>query len=139
MAHHTASIEFSTRGDAHLVDITRELQVETRKSGIKHGILTVFVPGATGAITTIEYEPGLVKDLPAALERLFPKDMHYSHHDHHDDGNGHSHVRASFLKPSLTIPVVDGDLPLGTWQQVIFVDLDNRPRERKLIVQILGE
>jgi len=121
------------------VDITRDVQAVLQESGITSGLLTVFVPGATGAITTIEYEPGLVKDLPAALERLFPRDMHYAHHDYHDDGNGHSHIRASFLKPSLSIPVVEGRLPLGTWQQIIFVDLDNRPRSRTLHVQILGE
>lgn len=139
MSHHHSLLRFETKGNAHIVDITQDVQVVLRESGITSGLLTVFVPGATGAITTIEYEPGLVKDLPAALERLFPRDMHYAHHDYHDDGNGHSHIRASFLKPSLTIPVVEGRLPLGTWQQIIFVDLDNRPRSRTLHVQILGE
>ena len=139
MSHHHSLLRFETKGNAHIVDITRDVQAVLQESGITSGLLTVFVPGATGAITTIEYEPGLVKDLPAALERLFPRDMHYAHHDYHDDGNGHSHIRASFLKPSLSIPVVEGRLPLGTWQQIIFVDLDNRPRSRTLHVQILGE
>jgi len=139
MAHHNSVLYFETQGNAHIIDITRDVVKVLSQSNINHGLLTVFVPGATGAVTTIEYEPGLVQDLPDALERLFPKNIHYSHHDYHPDGNGHSHVRASFLKPSLTIPIIDGKLPLGTWQQIIFVDLDNRPRRRRLHVQVLGE
>ncbi len=139
MSHYNTLLTLQTRGNAHIVDITADIRKTAADSGFQNGLLTIFVPGATGAITTIEYEPGLIKDLPEALERLFPKDIHYAHHDYHDDGNGHSHIRASFLKPSLTIPLIDGELPLGVWQQVIFVDLDNRPRDRRLHVQILGE
>ncbi|MFX0097429.1 MAG: secondary thiamine-phosphate synthase enzyme YjbQ [Candidatus Hodarchaeota archaeon] len=109
------------------------------KSGLSDGIATIFVPGATGAVTTIEYEPGLLKDLPAILERISPKDMEYEHELRWHDGNGHSHCRASILGPSLTVPFVDKRLTLGTWQQVVFVELDVRPRNRKLIVQIIGE
>jgi len=97
------------------------------------------VPGATGAVTTIEYEPGLLKDLPAILERISPKGMEYEHELRWHDGNGHSHCRASILGPSLTVPFVDKKLTLGTWQQIVFVELDVRSRNRKLIVQIIGE
>jgi secondary thiamine-phosphate synthase enzyme len=99
----------------------------------------VFNPGSTGAITTIEYEPGLVADLPAALERLFPKGMEYRHDETWHDGNGHSHVRASMMGPGLTVPIVDGRLTLGTWQQIVFVELDNKPHHRRIVVQMVGD
>ena len=139
MAHYNSVLAFETLGNAHVIDITPDVMKVLRESKIEHGLLTVFVPGATGAVTTIEYEPGLLQDLPDALERLFPENIHYAHHDYHADGNGHSHIRASFLKPSLTLPVIEGEIPLGTWQQIVFVDLDNRPRRRRLYVQVLGE
>jgi len=139
MAHHSSTLRFETKGNGHIIDITDDVLKVVKQSKIKNGLLTVFVPGATGAVTTIEYEPGLLKDFPAALDRLFPEDIPYAHHLYHPDGNGHSHIRASFLKPSLTFPVINGEVPLGSWQQIVFVDLDNRPRQRRLIVQILGE
>jgi secondary thiamine-phosphate synthase enzyme len=139
MSVRTKELSFSTRGGDHIIDITEDVGRLVSKSKIKEGIVTVFVPGSTGAITTIEYEPGLLKDVPDALERLFPKNMTYGHDQTWHDGNGHSHVRAAFLGPSLTVPISKGGLTLGTWQQIVFVELDNRSRNRKLIVKIMGE
>ncbi len=122
-----------------MIDITREITKSVSQSGLKTGICTVFCTGSTGSITTIEYEDGLLKDFPEAMERLAPKDAVYEHHLRWRDGNGHSHVRASILGPSLTVPFVNGKLTLGTWQQITFVDFDNKPRSRKLEVLIIGE
>ncbi|MFX1485840.1 MAG: secondary thiamine-phosphate synthase enzyme YjbQ [Promethearchaeota archaeon] len=133
------TIDFSTDGEVHIVDITDRVQKTVSQSGVSKGIATVFVPGATGAVTTIEYEPGLLKDLPAILERISPKGMQYEHELRWHDGNGHSHCRAAILGPSLTVPFVDKRLTLGTWQQIVFVELDVRPRNRRLMVQIMGE
>ncbi len=132
-------IKFDTKGEIDVIDITSKVSKVIEDSGIKSGTANVFVTGATGAVTTIEYEPGLKKDFPAALERLFPKDMEYKHHETWNDGNGHSHVRASFLGPSLTVPVMEGKPVLGKWQQIIFLELDVRPRNRRLLVTITGE
>ncbi|MCK5562276.1 MAG: secondary thiamine-phosphate synthase enzyme YjbQ, partial [Thermoplasmata archaeon] len=110
-----------------------------KESGFKNGIACVFVPGATGAITTIEYEDGLEWDIKTALERLFPKGMEYRHELRWHDGNGHSHIRASFLGPSLSVPFNNQQLILGTLQQIIFLELDNKPHTRNLIVQLVGE
>jgi len=99
----------------------------------------MFVPGSTAALTTVEFEPGLVQDLPAFFERIIPRRAHYHHEDTWHDGNGHSHVRASLLGPSLTVPFKDGALLLGTWQQIVLIDFDNRRRRRKLVVQLSGE
>jgi secondary thiamine-phosphate synthase enzyme len=134
----TKELHFSTRGEVEIVDITEKVNSALRESAIKEGIVTIFVPGATGAITTIEYEPGLLSDLPRALERLFPKGIDYEHELRWHDGNGHSHIRASFLGPSLTVPFNDQTMMLGTWQQVVFVELDNKRRSRRIILQILG-
>jgi secondary thiamine-phosphate synthase enzyme len=134
----TKELQFSTRGEVEIVDITEKVNSALRESAIKKGIVTIFVPGATGAITTIEYEPGLLSDLPTALERLFPKGIEYGHELRWHDGNGHSHIRASFLGPSLTVPFNDQTMMLGTWQQVVFVELDNKRRSRRIILQILG-
>jgi len=139
MVVYTETLSIKTRGEVDIIDITSEVERVVSSSGVKNGIAVVFNKGSTGAISTIEYEPGLIEDLPAALERLFPKDMEYKHHLRWHDGNGHSHVRATFLKPSLSVPVIDGSMPLGTWQQIIFIELDVRPRERNIIVQVVGE
>ncbi len=139
MAVHTSSLEFSTPGDSEIVDITEQLQEKLRDSMMREGMLTVFVPGSTGGVITLEYEPGLVRDLKEAFERIAPRDRTYHHDRTWGDGNGHSHVRASLVGPSLTVPFREGRLTLGTWQQVAFVDVDNRPRRRGLIVQIMGE
>ncbi len=132
-------INLSTAGEVDIIDITGMVQSVVDRSGIKNGIALVFVIGSTGAVTTIEYEPGLKKDLPAALERLFPKNINYEHEKTWHDGNGHSHIRASFLKPDLCVPIVDGNLVLGTWQQIVFVELDVRRRHRRVAVQIVGD
>lgn len=119
-------------------DITRELEKLVRESGVRNGVLTVQMLGSTGAITTIEYESGALSDLRRALDRLAPAGGDYAHNARWGDGNGFSHVRSALLKTSLSIPVVDGELALGTWQQVVAINLDNRDRVRELIVVILG-
>ncbi len=122
-----------------MVDITDGVQKLLDAGKIDDGIAFLFVPGSTGALTTIEYEPGLVLDLPAALDRLIPRDIGYEHEKRWHDGNGHSHIRASLLGPDLAVPFQERKLLLGTWQQIVFVELDVRPRERKVIVQLLGD
>ena len=135
----TDTISLSTRGHADIQDITAQAQNVVRKHGLKEGTLTLFVPGSTGALTTVEYEPGLLKDLPEAFERLAPSNQRYHHDDTWHDGNGHSHVRASLLGPSLVVPFSAGKLLLGTWQQIIFIDFDNRSRNRSIIAQVMGD
>lgn len=122
-----------------MIDITHLVEAVVDKSRMNIGICTVFCKGSTGSVTTIEYEDGLLKDFPDAMERIAPKNEEYAHDKRWGDGNGHSHVRASLVGPSLTIPFVNGKLTLGTWQQVIFVDYDNRPRNRNLEIVIIGE
>ncbi len=135
----TRYLKFPTKGDGDIIDITKEVAGALLESKLTDGVVTVFVPGATGAVTTIEYESGLVSDFKAMLERIAPQGIEYMHNLKWGDGNGHSHVRASLLGPSLSVPFADGTMMLGTWQQIIFIDLDNRPRDRELIVQIVGE
>jgi len=132
-------INLKTKGEVDILDITSEIQNVIDKSKINNGLVCVFVPGSTGTITTIEYEPGLKKDFPRALQKIAPKGEYYNHHETWHDDNGHSHVRASLMGPSVTIPVKDGNLLHGTWQQIVFVELDTSPRNRKIIVQIIGE
>ena len=139
MAVVTKEIRVQTRGECDIVNLTDKVQQAVGSSGLKDGVVTVFVGGSTAAITTIEYEPGLLQDLPAALERVAPKNVEYKHEEMWHDGNGHSHVRASILGPSLVVPFRDGRLCLGTWQQIVLVELDIRARSRNIILQILGE
>ncbi len=139
MVVYTDEINLSTKGEVDIIDVTSEVEEIVKKSGLSNGIAVVFCVGSTCAVTTVEYEPGLKKDIPEALERLFPKNMYYHHEETWHDGNGHSHVRASFMKPDLTVPIVNGKLTLGTWQQIVFLELDVRKRSRKAIVQVLGE
>lgn len=139
MAVHTTSLELSTPGNSEIVDITVHVQEKLSGSQITKGLLTIFVPGSTGGVITLEYEPGLIKDLGEAFERWAPRDIPYAHDRAWRDGNGHSHVRASLVGPSLSVPFENGRLTLGTWQQIAFVDFDNRPRKRVLILQIMGE
>ncbi len=139
MAVVTKYLNFDTKGNTDIVDITDDVAMAVKDSGIDDGIVTVFAPGSTMAVTTLEYEPGLVFDLTQALERIAPQDITYQHNERWHDGNGHSHVRASLLGQSESFPIIDGVVALGTWQQIICIDLDNRPRSRKLIVQIVGE
>ncbi|MFX0063585.1 MAG: secondary thiamine-phosphate synthase enzyme YjbQ [Candidatus Hermodarchaeota archaeon] len=133
------TINIKTKGDVDLVDISGEIQKIVQNSPVNNGIINIFCSGATGAITTIEYEPGLIKDFPAMLDRIAPRSIPYEHHKTWNDNNGHSHCRASLLGPSLTIPFRDKKLILGTWQQVIFVELDTRPRNRSLLCTIIGD
>lgn len=139
MAVETKKITFSTHEEMQVVDITRDVADILSDAAIHDGIITVFVPGSTGALTTIEYEPGLVQDLSDWFDKHMPLGHTYHHEERWHDGNGHSHVRASLMGPSVTIPFNDNRLALGTWQQIVFVDFDARARERELIVQIIGE
>ena len=139
MTTYHSEMSFKTKGNCDMIDITTSIQNVVGKSGLKSGICTVFCPGSTGSIITIEYESGLLKDFPLAMERIAPTDAVYEHHLRWHDGNGHSHIRASIVGPSLTIPFVNGHLTLGTWQQITFVDYDARPRDRTIQVMILGE
>lgn len=132
-------LEVKSRGNTDIIDITGEVNRIIQESGISRGSVLVFVAGATGALSTIEYEPGLLKDLPELVEKLIPEKKEYYHNETWGDGNGHSHLRATFIGPSLTVPVNDQKMVLGTWQQVIFIDFDNRPRHRKIIVSVTGE
>lgn len=139
MVCYYSDIEIKTKGEVDIVDITDEIQRTIEKSKIRNGIVCVFVNGSTGAVTTIEYEPGLKKDFPRIMEKLVPKEDHYAHHETWHDDNGHSHIRASLIGSSICIPVKDGNLIHGTWQQVVFIELDTRPRQRKIAIQIVGD
>ena len=139
MPIHTGSISLNTRGNTDVHDITRQVSGVIANSELKNGIVTIFCPSSTSALTTIEFEDGCISDLRRLFEEILPSNREYAHNARWGDGNGHSHVRASLLGPSLTVPFVDGDLTLGTWQQIIYVDFDNRPRGRKLVIQVMGE
>lgn len=139
MAVRSSSISLNTRGDADIHDITDQVSRWVTQSGLKNGTVTVFCPSSTSALTTIEYEGGALSDLRRLFDEIVPRNREYAHNERWHDGNGHSHVRAALLGPSLTIPFIDGELTLGTWQQVIYIDFDNRPRQRKLVVQLVGE
>ena len=132
-------IAVKTRGNSDMIDITDQAKTVLSQAGVKDGVITFFIAGSTAGITTVEYEPGLLRDLPDAFERIAPQGQRYFHDATWHDGNGHSHVRASLLGPSLTVPFRDGRLLLGTWQQIILVDFDIRSRHREVIMQILGE
>ena len=138
MAVVTKYIKLSTRGNTEVVDVTGQVRELLAESGLKNGIVCVSVIGSTGALTTCEYEPGLVKDIKEIFDKLIPEGS-YQHDQTWHDGNGHSHLRASLVGPSLTIPMTDGELAIGTWQQIIFIDFDNRPRKRQIICQFIGE
>ena len=131
--------ELRTKGQDDCVDITDAVQEAVGRAKLRQGIATVFVTGSTAGVTTIEHEPGLVRDLKEAVRRLFPEDLRYAHHESGGDDNGFSHLRASFLGPSLSVPVVEGKLQLGTWQQIVLVDFDIRPRSRSYLIQLIGE
>ena len=131
-------LQRDTSGGTDVLDLTSELKQNLVDSGVRSGQVVVFVPGSTGAVTTIEYEPGVVEDLRQAIERAAPRGIPYAHDEAWGDGNGYSHVRAALVGPSITIPVIDGHMTLGTWQQVVLLDFDNRPRQRRIIQQIIG-
>ena len=135
----TEEIKLGTRGNPDLINITERISGILLKSKLKCGNVTVFVVGSTAAITTFEYEPGLTRDINDLFEKLIPSGKHYQHDETWGDANGFSHLRAALQGPSLTIPFDDGKLLLGTWQQVVLAEFDNRPRQRKVIVQLMGE
>lgn len=131
-------LSFSTTGDTDIIDITRHVSDRITEAGIEEGHVLLFVPGSTAAITTIEYERGAIGDLKEAIEQLAPEGKYYRHNERWGDGNGHAHVRAALLGPSLSVPVINKRMVLGTWQQIVFIDFDNRPRERRILVQLTG-
>lgn len=135
----TKNISFSTRGDGDIIDITDQVERQVAEADIDSGVTTVFVAGSTAGITTIEYEPGLIADLQGMWQRLIPKGIPYDHDRRWGDGNGYAHVRAALLGASLTIPFRNKKFLLGTWQQLVLIDFDNRPRSRQVILQIMGE
>jgi len=134
----THQIALQTKGHTHIIDITDRVSELLTQNQFQEGQVTIFVPGSTGGLTTIEYEPGLLQDLPEFLESIIPAGKRYYHDATWHDGNGYAHLRAALIKPSLTVPFAEGRLLLGTWQQIIFIDFDNRPRNRHLIVQFMG-
>jgi len=133
------TISLSTKGFCDILDITHHVDAVIARTKIENGLVTVFCPGSTGAVTTIEYESGVLKDLQKAIEKIVPSNIPYEHDRRWGDGNGFSHVRAALMKPSLTIPLVKKRLALGTWQQIVFIDFDNRKRDRNILVQVMGE
>jgi len=135
----TEHIKVSTKGNSEVVDITEKVMSLLHQHKLKEGNTTIFVVGSTASITTTEYEPGLRKDIPEMFERIAPSGSRYHHDDTWGDGNGHAHVRASFLGPSIVVPFADGKLLLGTWQQIILIDFDTRARNRDIVVQFIGK
>lgn len=128
-----------TTGRTDIVDLTPQVEREVKESSVQNGSVTLFIPGSTASLTTIEFERGAVNDLKKAIERMAPEDIYYDHNERWGDGNGYAHVRAAVIGPSLHIPISGGKMTLGTWQQVVLLDFDNRPRERRIVVQISGE
>lgn len=139
MSVSTQSFTIETRGSADVVDITHQVAQALEQSGLENGIATVFISGSTGGITTLEFEPGLRRDLPEIMDKLIPAGQRYHHDDTWHDGNGHAHLRSSLVGTSFTAPFVRGKLTLGTWQQIVLLDFDNRPRRREILVQVMGE
>lgn len=133
------TIKLHSAGEGDIIDMTTQLSTIVKESKIRNGTVTIFVSGSTAAVTTIEYEPGLVHDFPEMLSRIVPKEIEYEHDNTWHDGNGHSHVRSSLIGPSITIPILRGKLTLGTWQQVVLLEMDTRSRNRTVILQIMGE
>lgn len=139
MTVETKTISLSTQGNADMLDITAMVAECVRESDLEAGIVTIFCPSSTSGLTTIEYESGCLSDLRRLFDEIIPRERDYAHNARWGDGNGHSHVRAALLKASLTVPFVNGRLTLGTWQQIIYVDFDNRARRRELVVQVIGD
>jgi secondary thiamine-phosphate synthase enzyme len=135
---HTGQLRFSTEGDGDVIDLTEGVQSVLEASGVENGMVSVFVPGSTAAVTAMEHEPGGVRDLRSVLERLIPASGEYEHNRLNNDTNSHAHIRAAIVGPSETVPVRDGGLALGTWQQLVLVDFDDRPRQRTVVVQVIG-
>ena len=135
----TKEIKFDSQGDGEIFDLTGQIAEKIESSGFNSGTVTVFTPSATSAITTIEYEPGLLQDLPEFFQKIIPSEISYKHDETWHDGNGYAHLRAALVGPDITVPFVNRKMTLGTWQQIVFLDFDNRARNRKVIVQIIGE
>jgi secondary thiamine-phosphate synthase enzyme len=135
----TKTITIISNGENDIIDITWQIDEAIKESTLQDGVVVIFVSGSTAAITTIEYEPGLKKDFPKMLARIAPRGIEYEHDNTWHDGNGHSHVRASLIGPSLTVPFKDGRMMLGVWQQIVVVEMDTRRRERTIVLQIIGE
>jgi secondary thiamine-phosphate synthase enzyme len=133
------TIKLQTKGEGDMIDMTSQLSNIVKESKIKNGAVTIFVSGSTAAVTTIEYESGLIHDFPEMLSRIVPNDLEYEHDNTWQDGNGHSHIRSSLIGPNITIPIIDGKLTLGTWQQVVLLEMDTRSRNRTVILQIMGQ
>lgn len=139
MTVHMDSLRLRTRGENDVIDITERVEVLVENARLKNGVACLFVPGSTAALTTIEYEPGLLVDFPDMLERIAPRNGNYEHEKRWHDGNGHSHIRAALIGPDLFIPVRNGKLTLGEWQQIVFMEFDVRPRDRTILVQLIGD
>ncbi|OPX33925.1 MAG: secondary thiamine-phosphate synthase enzyme [Desulfobacteraceae bacterium 4484_190.2] len=133
------SLYAQTTEETDIIDITPQVTKQVKESAIKNGCVTLFIPGSTAALTTIEFESGVINDLKKSIDRMAPEDMYYEHNERWGDGNGYAHVRAAMIGPSLNIPVIEAKLALGTWQQIVLIDFDNRPRERRILVQISGD
>lgn len=138
MPVYTSTITIKSKGEGDMIDITGQVANAVKSAGMQNGIITIFVSGSTAAVTTIEFEPGLKKDFPAMLDRVAPRDIEYEHDNTWHDGNGHSHVRASLIGPSLTVPFSNKRLMMGTWQQIVVIEMDIRPRNRVVVLQIIG-
>lgn len=138
MTVHTGLLRLETEGDGAIVDLTEGVETVVRQSAVEHGVVCVFVTGSTAAVTTMELEPGGVADLAALLDRLVPQDGRYEHNVRNADSNAHAHLRASLIGPSETVPLIAGRLVLGTWQQLVLLDFDDRPRRREVHVQVLS-
>jgi secondary thiamine-phosphate synthase enzyme len=136
MPVHNNHILVRTTAKTDIIDITPEISREVKESSVVNGAVTVFVPGSTAAVTTIEFESGVINDLEKAIDRMAPEGIYYEHNERWGDGNGYAHVRAAMIGPSLHIPIVEGSMTLGTWQQIVLLDFDNRPRKRRIAVQI---
>jgi secondary thiamine-phosphate synthase enzyme len=139
MAVYYEEIKLTTKGENDIIDLTKNIQDIATKSRITNGIICAFIPGSTATITTMEYEPGLKKDIPQALDKIAPKSLPYEHHNTWHDTNGRSHVKASIMGPGLTLPITNGKVVRGTWQQIVFMEFDVQPRQRKIVLQIIGE
>jgi secondary thiamine-phosphate synthase enzyme len=139
MSVQNQQIYAQSTGRTDIIDLTEQVSEVLRDSFVQNGSLTLFIPGSTAALTTIEFESGVVNDLKKAIDRIAPENIYYEHNERWGDGNGYSHVRAALIGPSLHIPVVEGKMALGTWQQIVLLDFDNRPRERRIVIQIAGE
>jgi len=135
----TRKIQFPTKGNTEIINLTDTVKEYLKDTKLNSGLVNLFIPGATGGLTTMEYEPGLIEDFRQSFQRIAPEEIEYSHNLTHDDKNAHSHIRASLMGPSLDIPFVNATLQLGQWQQIVFVDFDNRPRKRKVLLQIVGK